>query len=544
MTTLLHALHDQDLDFLEGVESFWGLKAPSRDPNAKAEALSNLLAKPERIQEQLALLPPQALTALQQLKALGGKTPWTAWIRDFGPLRPMGPGKRKREKPGIFPFSSTELLWYRALIGRAFLKEEDELKEFVFLPEEIAGQIPGPIQQQNLGLQLSPLQVQKMDFVFMGSKVLDDLCTLLSSLRRPDKADALALADPSAEHWCLLETMATALGLIKGSLPTEIARNFLELPRAEALRWLVQNWLVAIEFDELKTYPGWRLEGTWRHDPRGPRQRLLKALSDFSGAWFSVEGFVREVRTGLPDFLRKGADYDTWMIVSRESKALLLGPESWDLLEAEFLRYFITVICFQLGLLALDNEAAPQSFKLSAHFGYLTGFTEAEAPSFPDEMAPILLNPAGKMEMQALTPRLARYQVSRFAEILCNGPERYSYQITPQSLKVASKQGLKTTHLVKLLRQYGQSQPSPAFLNILKRWEENGCETWMDRPLVLHLPSSEVLQALKASSASAALGSALGPTAIVVKPGSEWRVQAALARLGFLTDFDTKHDEH
>jgi hypothetical protein len=147
------------------------------------------------------------------------------------------------------------------------------------------------------------------------------------------------------------------------------------------------------------------------------------------------------------------------------------------------------------------------------------------------------------LEMTNLTPRLARYQASRFGEILKNGPERFDFQVTPQSLKIASKQGLKVSHLLKLLRQYGRQQPSPALIQLLKRWEEKGRESWIDQPLVLHLPNTEVLQSLKTSPASAGLGEVLGPTTVVVKPGSERRVQTALAHLGLLTDFETKTHE-
>jgi hypothetical protein len=145
--------------------------------------------------------------------------------------------------------------------------------------------------------------------------------------------------------------------------------------------------------------------------------------------------------------------------------------------------------------------------------------------------------------MTALTPRLARYQASRFGEVLRNGPERFDFQVTPQSLKIASKQGLKVSHLLKLVRDYGRQQPSPALIQLLKRWEEKGRESWIDQPLVLHLPNTETLQALKNSAAGAGLGEVLGPTAVVVKPGSERRVQTALARQGLLTDFETQIHE-
>ena len=543
MPTFLNVLYDQDLNFLETLEEFWGLSVRGKDARAKAEALALALDNVPLVREHLDSLPPHIELALEQLKNQGGKTPWTAWTRDYGPLRPMGPGKRKREKPGVFPISTTEHLWYRGLIGRIFLKEDETLTEFAFMPDEVAQELPGALPEEKPSLQLQPLEVSPKVAIFHGSRVLDELCTLLASLRRPDKERALLAANPSEHHWRVLEGLAQSVGLINGQIPTEIARNFLELPQDEALRWLVQSWMVSNQFDELKFHPDWQLEGTWQHDPRKTRLTLLKLLVGLGGRWYAITEFIRQIRAQAPDFLRAGAEYDTWLVVSNQTRQLLRGVESWDALEAKFLWQFLSSTDFQLGLLELDKSASPSSFRLSSAFGYLTGLLEAKAPGFPVENAPILVNPSGKLEMTAFTPRLARYQASRFGEVLRNGPDSFDFQITPQSLKIASKQGLKVSHLLKLLRDYGRQQPSPAFIQLLKRWEEKGRESWIDQPLVLHLPNSEILQALKASPAAAALGDVLGPISVVVKPGSEKRVQVALARLGLLTDFEVKSHE-
>ena len=543
MPTFLTVLYDQDLNFLETLEEFWGISVRGKDARAKAEALALALDNAPLIGEHLGSLPPHIELALEQLKNQGGKTPWTTWTRDYGPLRPMGPGKRKREKPGVFPISTTEYLWYRGLIGRIFLKEDETLTEFAFMPDEVAQELPDGMPEEEPRLQLKPLEINPATAVSHGSRILDELCTLLASLRRPDKGRALLAANPSEPHWQVLEGLAQSVGLMNGQIPTEIARNFLELPRDEALRWLVQSWMVSNQFDELKFHPDWQLEGTWQHDPRKTRLTLLKILAGLSGRWYAITDFIRQIRVQAPDFLRAGADYDTWLVVSNQTRQLLRGVESWDALEAKFLWQFLSSTDFQLGLLELDKSASPSCFRLSSAFGYLTGLLEAKAPGFPVENAPILVNPSGKLEMTAFTPRLARYQASRFGEVLRNGPDSFDFQITPQSLKIASKQGLKVSHLLKLLRDYGRQQPSPAFIQLLKRWEEKGRESWIDQPLVLHLPNSEILQALKASPAAAALGDVLGPISVVVKPGSEKRVQVALARLGLLTDFEVKSHE-
>jgi len=543
MPTFLNVLFDQDLNFLETLEEFWGISVRGKNAHAKAETLALTLDNPLLIRDQLASLPPQVKEALICLKSQGGKMPWTAWTRKYGILRPMGPGKRKREKPGVFPVSTTETLWYRGLIGRTFVKDGEGLSEVAYLPDEIAQELPGSLPQETPGLQLRPVEENNSSGISYGSRILDEFCTLLASLRRPDKERSLLAGNPSQAHWDTLESLATSAGLISGQIPTEIARNFLELPRDEALRWLVQSWMVSAEFDELAQHPDWRLEGTWQHDPRAPRLTILKLLAGLDRSWYRVADFVQNVHKQHTDFLRAGGDYDSWIIVSRADKSLLRGVNSWDQLEARFLQDFLITTAFQFGLVDLDDRVYPQSFRLSAAFGYLTGLQDGDPPGFPLEKQPILISPAGKLEMTQLTPRLARYQASRFGEVMRNGPERFDFQVTPQSLKIASKQGLKVGHLLKLLSQYGRQQPSPTLIQLLKRWEERGREAWIDQPQVLHLPNTETLQALKNSAAGAALGEVLGPTAVVVKPGSEKRVQTALARLGLLIDFETQTHE-
>ncbi len=54
--------------------------------------------------------------------------------------------------------------------------------------------------------------------------------------------------------------------------------------------------------------------------------------------------------------------------------------------------------------------------------------------------------------------------------------------------------------------------------------------------LVLRLADPELLEKLRESQASTCLGEALGPTAVLVKPGCASRLRVALRDLGILTD--------
>ena len=60
----------------------------------------------------------------------------------------------------------------------------------------------------------------------------------------------------------------------------------------------------------------------------------------------------------------------------------------------------------------------------------------------------------------------------------------------------------------------------------------------MEIQTVLRVTRPEVLDELRKSKAGRFLGESLGPVTLVVKPGAQSKVLAALAELGLLAEFD------
>jgi hypothetical protein len=186
----------------------------------------------------------------------------------------------------------------------------------------------------------------------------------------------------------------------------------------------------------------------------------------------------------------------------------------------------------QTGQVAEQPEN--QTFRLTPWFGQVLG---SEAPfELPEESQPVLVGSDGRLEMPPLVPRFARYQLSRFTEWRRLGSDRFTYQLTPASLQAAAEQGLELKHLRSLLRKYGKPGIPPALQKALSRWESHGREARIEPLLVLSLAEPELLDQLRESRASGCLGETLGAAAVVVKPGCEARVRAALGEMGILTD--------
>jgi hypothetical protein len=137
MPTLEKTIPKDDLGYLKIVAAFWGVELTTSAPAQAAQELAAALCDAELLEEVVSTLPDEAQTSLGALADSGGRIPWEAFTRQFGELREIGPGKRDREKPHLRPVSTTETLWYRALLARAFFETERGPQEFAFIPDDL-----------------------------------------------------------------------------------------------------------------------------------------------------------------------------------------------------------------------------------------------------------------------------------------------------------------------------------------------------------------------------------------------------------------------
>jgi hypothetical protein len=103
-------------------------------------------------------------------------------------------------------------------------------------------------------------------------------------------------------------------------------------------------------------------------------------------------------------------------------------------------------------------------------------------------------------------------------------------------LKRAGEQGLKVSQLLNLLAKNATAEIPPTFVKALKRWELNGAEARVEVQTILRVSKPEVLEELRKSKAGRFLGEMLGPVTVVVKPGAQSKILAALAELGLLAE--------
>ncbi len=547
MPDLAHSLPANDLGFLRIVASLWGVDLVSAEPALAATELSEALCDAALVEEVVSTLPTDGRAALEALVGTGGRMPWVNFARRFGEVREMGAGRRDREQPHFHPASAAEMLWYRALIAKSFFETEKGPQEFAYIPDDLlmaldfssasgeaeTNETPGissgktaPVKQQTqisepLGRPASP--GEKAHPVPADDRILDDACTLLAALRMGSNPPETKI--PSNVVRGIL--VAAKIIAEDGSLQPEPVRKFLEANREQALDLLRDAWQESDLFNELRQLSGLTFEGEWNNQPHETREFLLNILEPIpDGQWWSIPAIVRDIKQKYPDFQRPAGDYDSWFIKRETDGVFLRGFGRWDEVDGALIRYIITGPLHWLGLVDLaspEEGAAPSAFR------------SARLPAKLED-AKLTVTSQGRIAVPRHVPRAARYQIARFCVWDEEKADEYRYHVTVDSLEHARKQGLKTDHLLSVLRKNASAPIPPPFVRALQRWEMNGTEAKLDTLIVLKVSKPEVLNELKASKAGRFLGEQLGPVTVVVKPGAQPKVLAALAELGLLAE--------
>ena len=242
---------------------------------------------------------------------------------------------------------------------------------------------------------------------------------------------------------------------------------------------------------------------------------------------------MRDVKQKYPDFQRPAGDYDSWFIKRAADGTFLRGFGSWDEVDGALLRYFITGPLHWLGL--VDLASAEEN-------GHATAFRSSSVKQ-KEEKGKVTVGSNGRISVEQLAPRTTRYQIARFCHWVEEKPDEYRYLVTVNSLERARGQGLKADQLLGILRKHAGPPIPPAFARALQRWEANGTEAQVERLIVLKVSKPEVLKELKDSKAGRFLGEQLGPVTVVVKPGAQDKILAALAELGLLANIDDETQE-
>jgi len=538
MPDLFHSLLKQDIGHLRIIAELWGLELTSSKVEGALEELSASLLDTNLLSELIDSISTEANSAITSLANSGGRLPWTTFTRKYGDIREAGAGKRDREKIYRNPTSTTEILYYRGLIARAFFDTQKGPQEFAYIPDDLlslinyaGAQHVAPLQEINtepLGRPASP--GERGQELPADDSILDDATTLLAALR-------LGIEPPETKipKNVVLAFLQTAKIINKKGTPQpEPIKKFLEASREDALSMLADTWSESNSFNELKLMPGIVCEGEWTNQPLETREFLLNLLDAIpEGKWWSLNSFIRDIKTKYADFQRPAGDYDSWFIKRASDGQYLRGFAFWDQVDGTLLKYFMTNILHWLGQVDLsiaEGAAEPTSFRFSSF------------ESNKEEKGKISIASNGKISIERTAPRVIRYQVSRFCEWEEPKKDDYVYRVTTRSLTHAKEQGLKAEQLLALLVKHTGNKVPPSLVKALKRWEVNGTEARVQTQVILKVSKPEVLEEMRKSKAARFLGEILSPTTVIVKGGAIQKVMDALTVLGLLTEVEEAKD--
>lgn len=571
MPDLFQSLQKKDLGHLKIIAELWGFEFSAPDFKIGLQRLIPKLLEPELIEDTVQALPVNAREALDELIRNEGRMPWDIFQRRFGKVRMIGAARRERDQPyRAAKASPAEDLWYRGLVAQGFSLDDEEAREFAYIPTDLLALLPQPTAGRSIGMGRPATAAEKAFVVPATDRILDDACTLLAALRMDHRLQERATALGAANHYLMVDSplqayplrledlrfLLASAGIIseRAVLQSDMARSFLEASRSGALAALVRAWVTSRRYNDLRSIPGLIAEGEWINDPVRTRRAVLDFLSTIPGAdrrradpserpYWSLSAFVSAVQQAEPDFQRTAGEYDSWYIKDAVTGAYLRGIKYWDQVEGELIRFMICGPLHWLGIIDLGFPAPPAgekqlvgpatAFRFSEWAADLLNFS---APAgFDLENEKIKIGSDGRIFIPRLTRRSVRYQAARFTEWQRMKQDRYIYKITPASLDAAREIQIKVPQIIGFLRKNVEIIP-PALITALERWETEGSPARIDRLLVLRAKTPEVIQAIRESKLARYLGEPLGPAAVIIHSGALEKVVDGLAEMGMLIE--------
>jgi hypothetical protein len=555
MYVLHRFLIDYDMAMLRALAQNRGVDLTTNRQTEATDQLAMALLEPFSIRVALARLSSQARRGLNRLLAAGGRMRAPQFARQYGAVRPMGPGRLERELPWQEPANATEELLYAGLIFRAFSAEQGAPGEFFFVPVDLAPLLPQD-DLPSLGFPLEIVSPPARQDEAQPSLVHDLYVYLVyvqthdvrpyadGRLGRKDLTALLArFTDRGERRLELMRHLAQRLGMVSRPdqclrLDPQPVKRWLTSSPARQWATLQEAWRDDPTWNDLCRVPSLMCDeaGRWQNDPLSTRRAMLELLARVPpDAWWTVASFVAAVKEVDPDFQRPDGDYVGWYIRDAETRAYLSGFESWDRVEGAFLVDLLTGPLYWLGIVeraplgaAIGADAA---CRLTESGARLLGLAPDTAEPLPS--APILIRPDFTVELPDAASLYTQFQVERFAEWEGAAPRRY--RLTVSSVGRALTRGVRVEQILAFLRKSSQGPLPPNVVGHLEAWAQRDGQVDVEEVALVRTKSERAMQELRALPETRSLiGQQLSPTTALVRKQDLPRLYKALRSLGYL----------
>ena len=569
MRTLAVSLSEHPLAMLRAIAELRGvtLASSTRDDAAAqlAAALGDELATAAAVQSA----SPDAQAAWGALRRAGGKMKAAAFARQFGEIRPVGPGRLEREALWLSPENGAEGLWYRGLIFRIFADFGDGPMEYIYIPEDLPLPPLEPAPATRPSGSLLPTTPAPARARHALNSLAVDTCTVLAQLRETpfpiaesassgaalatQMSHALLLSDPV--RCDLLLTLATSLGWLAPDRGRWVIDNqrvgaWLRLTHWEQMSLLFSTWRDTVLWNDLRNTPGLLCEGDWTNSPVLARTRLLRLLRRLDARmWYRVADLVAVMKKADPDFQRPDGNYSGWYLRDAASGVYLSGFESWDAVEGRLLRFLIEDPLFWLGAVALsDVDTASDVEAREARAFRLTpagvAWLASRMPQDPPQPARLTVADDFTVTAPLLLPLLDRFRLARFTDPVLAVrweqrretlvPAATKHRISRASLARGRDAGVSPEDAVAFLRRASGGRVPGKVASAVQRYGQLGGHVRITRGAVLRVADASTLAALRGDPLIAPLlGELVSAQAIIVPEANLQRLLAVLRDSGY-----------
>ena len=542
MPALMKLLTSYDIDLLTRIARAWQVEVESSDRSIIESALFECMTTSATLAENIDILPVPARKAWEALLAKSGRIPWSEFSRKYGTLRELGLAARDRENPDQHPANATEILYYRGLIGRAFMDASPEPREFAFIPDEITA-LSQDHMRPNPRIEVRPVPPAEIKRHQAGNtRLLEHVTDWLAAIRMGSKLEEIYFTRAEISP-VFIAAITSTVNLVNSSLELtpEIIGRFLQSDRLSTLKEWFRAWKESAAINDLLMLPGLEFEGAWRNDPVYSRQAILDQLTSFDvQSWYSLASFIARVKIEIPEFLRPAGDVDSWSIRKSGTRDYLAGLAHWDDVEGAFIKYLFAGPLHWLGVVDLaygSGDGEPIAFRLSPLAGFLLneGITP---PVLASEVSPKLLTDL-TIVMPVNTSRLLRYQVGRFTKIVSNSTSETRFQISADSLTNAEKNGLKVEQLLQLLEKNLKTQLPASYKKLAERWDQRRVEVKIEKAMLLRVEDPLIVKILSDNPRTSRLiKESLTDKTFVIDPAGLELVKKVLLEAGILSQIE------
>ncbi|MGI5837032.1 MAG: helicase-associated domain-containing protein [Chloroflexota bacterium] len=553
---LREALEECTLSLLRKIVANHGAVAEETTLRGElVEQICHRLLEPGHLTSFLAGLTPQEKSLIQVMRSRN-------WVEKTFVLDRQFPSPKLVGSSGEQPMTSPRVtLAHKGIIYRSFGSLGNWRGEVYHIPEELRSPLAEllPVDSSPAKPRLESLPAPEavierdgpfdifclLSFIARGTRrlVRGSLgITEISRLERELGNQSLGSGDKRECRWRFLLHLALANGwLTRRGNSLYTTRNAMKLlagTHDEIRSRLVEGYCRDQSWSDLAG-PGKVKQalGSRRIDERAGRRLLLHHLEEFSeGRWVDEKAFIEALRATNPDFLREDYASPTWGIVDAITGGELYGPDSWDLVEGQWIKYVLYGPLCWLG--ALRHGTSPDGRTSIIQLAHKTDGNDASSNATCRDQSSIQISADLEVLAPACCDLALLFRLEPYMELVSRGKIN-RYRVTRASIHGALEAGKSRDELRTLLRSTGEvSVPDEAFRKI-ELWASEYGRYRLEQPLIVQTTSPEELDRLMDLPAvSKQLGARLGSNSIRIAPERFRQLHNAMKEAGLPLQID------